>query len=212
MIKINFFSSTKAIAINNDFINQRENVMNISLDLMQRQINELEAKIVNEIERLQYENCSLIETIEQINKNNNPNERCHSSFSNEDKVIEIHIESAIQENKRNISLGKLANMKSLNSSSNQSSSDVEIASSNYNNNLKLIESELNSCKQELINTKQNCNKVLKMDQKRLDSVKSRFNEIKQNIESSEQHNSKCNMSNCETSDIIETKEHFDILR
>ncbi len=187
--------------------------MNISLDLMQRQINELEAKIVNEVERLQYENCSLIETIEQINKNNNVNDRCNnSSFSNDDKVIEIHIENAIQDGKKNISLGKLANMKSLNSSSNQSSSDAEIASNNYNNSLKLMESELNSCKQELINTKQNCNKVLKMDQKRLDSVKSRFNEIKSNIESSEQQSSKCNMSNCDTSDIIETKEHFDILR
>ena len=46
----------EAIAINNDFINQRENVMNISLDLMQRQINELEAKINYEIEKFNMEN------------------------------------------------------------------------------------------------------------------------------------------------------------
>ena len=56
-----------------------------------------------------------------------------------------------------------------------------------------------------------CINVLKMDQKRLDSVKTRFNEIKHDIETTEV-NTKVNISNCDNSDILETKEHFEILR
>ena len=56
----------EAISINNDFINQRENIMNISLDLMRRQIDELEAKLLKEIERVQTENRSLFQTIQTL--------------------------------------------------------------------------------------------------------------------------------------------------
>lgn len=55
--------SYQAIAINNDFINQRENCMNISLDLMQKQINDLGAKIIHEVERLEAENSLLQESL-----------------------------------------------------------------------------------------------------------------------------------------------------
>lgn len=39
----------EAIAINNDFINQRENSFNLTLELMEKKLNELEERIRNEI-------------------------------------------------------------------------------------------------------------------------------------------------------------------
>lgn len=49
----------ETIGINNEFINQRENSVHISLDLMQNQINELESKFLGEICRLKKENEQL---------------------------------------------------------------------------------------------------------------------------------------------------------
>lgn len=44
------------IAINNDFIYQRENSVHISIDLMQRQVDELENRFLTEMNRLKSEN------------------------------------------------------------------------------------------------------------------------------------------------------------
>ena len=66
----------EAIAINNDFINQRENVMNISLDLMQRQLNQLETKIFSEIDKLQLENRRLNGHIHDLIEGNKKSSRC----------------------------------------------------------------------------------------------------------------------------------------
>ncbi|CAF0837743.1 unnamed protein product [Brachionus calyciflorus] len=57
----------ETIAINNDFIYQRENSVHISLELMQKQINELENKFMSEIDRLKNENESLKVEINRSN-------------------------------------------------------------------------------------------------------------------------------------------------
>ncbi len=103
-----------------------------------------------------------------------------------------------------------------NNNFNNSSVEIEIQFEKHEDyyekvNSKTFQSEFNMCKEEIIKTQQSCANFLKLDQKKLDSVKSRFNEIKQNIETSEVV-TKCNMSNCDNSDILETKEHFEILR
>jgi len=74
----------EAIAINNDFINQRENVMNISLDLMQRQINDLESKINYEIEKFNMENRNLREKPDILNS------QLKSFTNSNDKLIEAN--------------------------------------------------------------------------------------------------------------------------
>jgi hypothetical protein len=55
-----------------------------------------------------------------------------------------------------------------------------------------------------------------MDQKRLDNVKQRFDEIKLSLDSTSEttlnSNNKCSMSNCDNSDILENKEHIEVLR
>lgn len=177
----------EAIAINNDFINQRENVMNISLDLMQRQINELESKIYYEIEKFNMENRNLREKLDILNS------QLKSFTNSNDKLIEAN---------------SICNT--------------------LNNKNVLIQPNLEAVRQDLANTKQVCAKVIQMDQKKLDSIKSRFEEIKTNLDSSSssQDNimkSKCSsndnngnnptgrVSSCDT-DIIENKEHFEILR
>lgn len=215
--------------------------MNISLDLMQRQINELESKIYNEIERLKYENNSLIETIKSTNTNNKNNSNIPQSenlnkangnstntlSSNNNKNRNIKSSSSNSSNLSNSSGSSSSsssyNSKSLSSFMGQSSSStsddfliaqLETNSNNQLINMNRIESDLNNCKEELLNTKFSCNKVLKMDQKKLDSVKCRFNEIKSNIELNDNNVNlnKCNMSNCDNMDIIENKEHIEILR
>ncbi len=192
----------KAIAINNDFINQRENVMNISLDLMQTQINKLEVKVLSEIERLYAENKYLKESLEAAKKSiQNPSQSHHplknsNNNSNQHHVEHnasaVEIEIQIQKNPEPYERSTLKSFKSI-------------------ENIQKFESELSVCKEEIIKTKLNCVNVLKMDQKRLDSVKTKFNEIKHNIETTEV-NTKVNLSNCENTDLIETKEHFEILR
>ena len=169
----------EAIAINNDFINQRENYMMVSLDVMQRQINELSTKVLQEIEKLEAENANLKETIatlDELPKQSYDCEHFASTCSNNDlsRSVELEIHHELHES---------------------------------------LKVNLNACQQELLNTKQNCSKVLKMDQKKMDNIKSRFNEIKINIEAANDAGSKCSMqSNCESMDIIETKEHFAVLR
>lgn len=149
----------EAIGINNDFINQRENCMNISLDMMQRQINEFESKLINEIERLGNENKNLMKKIN----------------------FQVEHETNLQEKE--------------------------------NEKIKILfENQLKNCKQEVNNTQKICHNVFKMDEKKLNSVKSRFNEIKLTIETANEINlnSRCSDSNC--FDIIENKEHLEVLR
>lgn len=57
----------KAISINNEFLNQRENIMSISLDLMKRQMQEMQGSLLKEIEKMHSENRRLVETIHQMN-------------------------------------------------------------------------------------------------------------------------------------------------
>lgn len=169
----------EAIAINNDFINQRENVMNISLDLMQRQINELESKIMFEIEKFNSENRNLKEKLDILNS------QLKSFTNSNDKLIES---------------GTSCN--------------------SINNKNLLIQPNIESVRQDFQNTKQICSKVIQMDQKKLDSIKNRFDEIKTSLNSSitsSTHDilkSKCNnqLSSCDNTDIIENREHFEILR
>ena len=173
--------------------------MNISLDLMQNQINQLESKVINEIDRLYIENKQLRDSIETrrfsnpnalinnnsclIRNNNNFNSNNNMAANNSSVEIEIHFEK-----------------------------NDTVPHRNKNENVEQFESELSMCKEEIVKTKQNCTNVLRMDQKRLDNVKTRFNEIKQNIETTE-INTKFNMSNnADNTDILETKEHFEILR
>jgi chromosome segregation ATPase len=169
----------EAIAINNDFINQRENVMNISLDLMQRQINDLESKINYEIEKFNMENRNLREKLDILNS------QLKSFTNSNDKLIEANNYSNAINNKNIV-----------------------------------IQPNLEAVRHDLANTKQVCAKVIQMDQKKLDSIKSRFEEIKTNLDSSSSSQdiikSKCSgngnqVSSCDT-DIIENKEHFEILR
>lgn len=53
-------------------------------------------------------------------------------------------------------------------------------------------------------------KILKMDQKKMENIKSRFNEIIVNIDTSK--TDRCNASNFDATEIIESREHFDVLR
>ena len=55
-------------------------------------------------------------------------------------------------------------------------------------------------------------KVLKLDRKKMENIKTRFDEIKININLSNEDNQKCYLFNCDSSDIIESREHFEILR
>ena len=55
-------------------------------------------------------------------------------------------------------------------------------------------------------------KVLKLDQKKMENIKFRFNEIKSNMNTSSGAQFRCNNSSCDATDIIESKEHFEILR
>lgn len=171
----------EAISINNDFINQRENVMNISLDLMQRQINELETKISSEIEKFNSENRNLKEKLDIVNS------QLKSFTSSNDKLIEMN---------NNCNALNCKNM--------------------------LIQPSIESVRQDFINTKQICSKVIQMDQKKLDSIKTRFDEMKSKLDSSSSSSSssseimksKCStiINSCDYTDIIETREHFEILR
>jgi chromosome segregation ATPase len=168
-----------AIAINNDFINQRENVMNISLDLMQRQINDLESKINYEIEKFNMENRNLKEKLDILNS------QLKSFTNSNDKLIEAN----------------------------------NLCSAINNKNI-VIQPNLEAVRHDLANTKQVCTKVIQMDQKKLDSIKSRFEEIKTNLDSSSSSQdiikSKCSGNGIQISsrdtDIIENREHFEILR
>jgi hypothetical protein len=177
----------EAIAINNDFINQRENVMNISLDLMQRQINELEAKINYEIEKFNMENRNLKEKLDILNS------QLKSFTNSNDKLIEAN------------------NMCNA-----------------INNKNIIIQPNLESVRQDLANTRQICSKVIQMDQKKLDSIKTRFEEIKSNLDnshlssssssSSDEMKLKCSngviqpASSCDNTELVENREHFEILR
>lgn len=49
-----------------------------------------------------------------------------------------------------------------------------------------------------------------MDQKKMENIKSRFNEIVINIDASKAD--RCNASNFDATEIIESREHFDVLR
>ncbi len=143
--------------------------MNISLDLMKRQINELGAKLVDEIEKLQSENRSLRESLkaQQAKDNDHHQQKSSRAFQNE----------------------------------------------NYCSLNELIKTNITSCENELLNTKKNCNRVLRLDQRKMDNIKSRFNEIKINIE--ESNEARCNNGpSCEATanDIIESREHFEVLR
>ncbi len=158
----------KAIAINNDFINQRENYMNISLDLMKKQINELGEKLVNEIDKLQAENKSLRQSLRVEQSKNTENKKSLNVYQNEDYCC-------LDE---------------------------------------LIKKNINCCEKELLNTKKNCNRVLRLDQKKMENIKSRFNEIKINIEASNEAGKCSDGQSCESTakDIIESREHFEVLR
>jgi hypothetical protein len=216
----------EAIAINNDFINQRENVMNISLNLMQRQINELENKIFSEIKRLEDENNNLVERIDSLSKSksnnylnlfdNNNNRQTNRTNNNRTDIV-------LNQN------NKLKNFKSLNSLNyigNENDDRNYVLTKNtyliYKKNtpqisLTNVENDLTACKQELINTNQNCHKILKLDQKRLESVKSRFDEIKSHMDASNDFdlfkpNTNNNNNSDNMSDIFSTKEHLDVLK
>lgn len=160
--------------------------MNISLDLMQRQLNQLEAKIANEIEELKAENRTLTEKVRKSIK-----------------MDQLQQQQQQQQHQQQVNFERSAS-----EMSSHGSNSVRLSTNKY-----LIENDLNQCKQELNNTKQICNKVLSMDQRKLDSVKSRFNEIKLNMENNgDLLNSKTNSSSCDSFDIVENKEHFDVLR
>jgi hypothetical protein len=68
---------------------------------------------------------------------------------------------------------------------------------------------LNSTKNELINTRDSCHSILNRDYKKMENVKSKFNKIKNYIELNETQNT---VSSNNDEDIIDTKEHLDILR
>ena len=70
---------------------------------------------------------------------------------------------------------------------------------------------LNSTKNELMNTKNNCFSILNLDCKRMENVNSKFNQIRNYIEMNEAQ-SNANSSIDENEMIVETKEHFEILR
>ena len=157
--------------------------MNISLDLMQRQINELETKIFYQIKLIQSENHILKEKFDNLKYANN--------------IDQINNRSNYQNN-------------FLNDHSNDKMKHVNNLESFHAKCVQIdtLKDGLNACKNEIINTNKNCCKVLKMDQKKLDNIKSRFDEIKINIENVKDLNNKFD-SNAE---LMETKEHFEILR
>jgi ankyrin repeat protein len=81
----------EAIAINNDFINQRENSLNITLDLMKKQLNELESKFVREIERVQSENFKLLSKIDELKNANKTQDNLNNGKANFNPALEKEI-------------------------------------------------------------------------------------------------------------------------
>jgi hypothetical protein len=75
-----------------------------------------------------------------------------------------------------------------------------------------IVEDLNSTKNDLINTRDNCNSILNLDNKKMENVKSKFDKIKNYVEMNEAQNNSTNLSINEENDIIENKEHLEILR
>lgn len=143
---------------------------------MNKQIQDIEDKIFNEIDRLDQENHFLKQQIDQLN-----------SFNM--RIDETRKHVRIKEDHYN--------------------HDEEIAASNLR--MEQILEDLNSTKTELMNTRDNCNSILNLDNKKMENVKSKFNKIKNYIETNEAQNASYSSSNDEN-DIIETKEHLDLLR
>lgn len=175
--------------------------MNISLDLMQRQLDQLESKILNEIEELKLENKNLLQQLKSAARLN--------QLRQEQEKEEQEVREEIEEEEH-------VRYDRLNNHDYMASSDASGSGSGCSSGVRInfvFENDLNLCKQELNNTKLICNKVLNMDERKLESVKTRFNEIKQTIEAnSDGVNSKSNFSSCDSFEIIENKEHFDVLR
>ncbi len=77
LFNVCFVFNVKAIAINNDFINQRENALYISLEMMQKYIFDLEGQIQNQIEQMKYENEYLRSQVGEMQQQNKVSDKLH---------------------------------------------------------------------------------------------------------------------------------------
>jgi hypothetical protein len=95
--------------------------------------------------------------------------------------------------------------------SKSSSRRVKINNNEQQFMVQIVE-DLNSTKNDLLSTRDNCNSILNLDNKKMENVKSKFDKIKNYVEMNEAQNNNNNLSINEENDIIENKEHLEILR
>jgi hypothetical protein len=222
----------QAIEINNDFVNQRENVMNISLELMDRQLNDLTDKITNELKSYQEENKKLKDSLSKEIKKQKIEMEMESLQQQQQQqptvASQVQTQTETPQTVTSTIQTKVVTKttkKIVNNDDGESPTSCPIHSVrlNYSDNvstspqsetkaqqrLQIINDTVKKCRNDITNTNQRCSKIIKLDQKNINNIKKTFDKIKENKISSSEIN---DINDPYNQEDIHNKEHFEVLK